>query len=370
MSTVLSVVYYSQKDKATAGYSINDCGPACLAMMARTMGRNVTADQIYKDAGITAKGPLAVNTIKAAGNLYGLNLQRHDHSSGFGLTKLQTFLDQGRPALVLVDYFPVMRAGLHESRINGGHFVVAVGYDDNYIHVHDPYWDGEGGAYRTWPIPVWNEAWYQYGTQYQKISLVPANPIAQPKHPAYPIPPEVLRRLRAKALFVGQPVPVPQNDSDYANALAWLGDWGVETVLYTIQPGDTLAEVSEQFYGSSAYYTVVAAFNGIANADQIEVGQQLLIPIPPGVTVSTSTTTEPVTQPPSYSFTHQQLINAFHKAFQARADKDKWWDYVTAAGLAYIANNRSDRYTGPDLKTVPNLPDDVRAAVLKDLGIV
>ncbi len=379
MGTILNVTYVSQKDKATAGYSINDCGPTCVAMMADTIGKNVTPNQVYKDAGITAKGPLSVTTMQQSGNLYGLNLQRHDTSSDAGLTNLMGWLDGGRPALVLVDYFPVMRANLHESRINGGHFVVAVGYDDNYIYVHDPYWDGQGGAYRTWPINVWNEAWFQHGTQYQKVCLAPRDRIAQPKTPPYPIPADILKRIRARAMFENTPAPIPANDADYQTALKWLGDWGKNVTTYTIQSGDTLGAVADHIYGSSEYYRVIAIFNDIADVNRVEVGQTLYCPLPGAATVPSFTPTgsesagSPVTaQPPAaapYAFTNQQVINAFHDIFTKRGDVAHYWDYATAAGLGYLPDHRSERYSGPRIEDLPNLPDDVKQELAAALGI-
>jgi len=363
MSTILKVKYVSQKDKATAGYSINDCGPACVAMMAQTIGVNVTPDQIYKDAKITTRGPIAVYYIKVAGNLYNLNLGRHDNSSGMSLTRLKEFLDGGRPALVLVDYYPVMRAGLHESRINGGHFVVAVGYDDNYIYVHDPYWDGEGGAFRKWPIPVWNESWFQYGTQYQRICLVPATRIAEPQDPPFPVPLGILRRVRAKAMWEGTPTPVPQSQEDYDDMMAWLGSWGTDTTSYVIQEGDTLGQVSEHFYGGADYYMAIAAFNDLTNPNSIEVGQKLAIPLPPGTSIPSPV--DPAKPIEDHPFTNQQVINAFHAVFSKRGEAAKFWEYATAAGLAYIADNRSARYNGPPIKSLPGVPADALAEISK-----
>lgn len=363
MSTILKVVYVSQKDRATAGYSINDCGPACISMMAKTIGVDVSPDQVYRDAKITTRGPLAVNTIKYAGNLYNLNLGRHDNSNGMGLTRLKEFLDGGRPALVLVSYFPVMRAGLNESSINGGHFVVAVGYDDNYIHLHDPYWDGTGGAFRKWPIPVWNEAWYQYNTQYQRICLVPNSRIAEPKDPPYPVPADIRRRMRAKAMWEGQPTPVPASEADYNDMLAWLGDWGTQTADYVVESGDTLGAVSEHFYGGADYYMAIAAFNDLANPNQIEVGQKLRIPLPPGTAIPSPIDPEkPVVEHP---FTNQQVINAFHTVFSKRGEAHLFWEYATAAGLAYIADSRSARYSGPPILALQGVPKDALAEINK-----
>lgn len=165
----LKVNYVSQKTN-TAAYSINDCGPACVAMFLHTMGINKTVDQMYKDAGITATTALAVSTLQKFALVYDLTLDRYNNAEP---NVLKAWIDEGKPALLLVDYKPVMKANLHESVINGGHFVVVVGYTEDSFVVHDPYWNNQGGAYRVWPNDVLLESWKQAGTQYQRIALVP-----------------------------------------------------------------------------------------------------------------------------------------------------------------------------------------------------
>ncbi|MBN1122827.1 MAG: C39 family peptidase [Anaerolineae bacterium] len=361
--TILEIPYVSQKDPRTAGYSINDCGPACVVMMAKALGKNVTTDQVYRDTGITEKGGLWVWQVQRAGAIYGLNLKRHDKTSDAGLTNLKYWVDEGRPALVLVNYAPIMRAGLHESNIQGGHYVVVVGYDDSYIYVHDPYWNGTGGAYRKWPIQVFNEAWYQHGTMYNRIALVPAQAIARGKEPDYEIPADIKKRLRTKAIYEGVPAPIVKNDDDYQTMLNWLGDWGTVSTKYTIQAGDTLGEIADEFYGNSGLYTVIAVWNDITNVGRIYVGQKLEIPLPH------PTDGEEETEKPVYRFTHQQLINAFARSFQKVGEGDKYWDYIEGAGLAYIVQDRSARYTGPDINTLPGIPDNVKKMVLEELGV-
>jgi hypothetical protein len=355
MSVKLDVVYVSQRDLRTAGYSINDCGPACVAMLANTAGRPVTPDQIYREAGITAKGPLAVNTLKTAGNLYGLNMKRFDASSGNDLGNLMALLNEGRPAIVLISYAPVMRAGYHESTINGGHFVTAVGYDDDSIFVHDPYWREQGGAYRDWSIDVFKNAWYQYGTQYQRIILVPGQGIAAPQEPPYPVPDAIMARIRARAMFEGSPVPRIGDEMAFKDALTWLGDWGVTTQEYAVKSGDTLGEIAEEFYGSAEYYTTIAAFNQLGSANTIKVGTRLLIPIPTAIDDTTKKDDDRKKDESSgpvfkeHPFTNQQVINAFYFAFRDSGQAEGWWDQMVAAGLGHIANNREAAYVGPEM---------------------
>lgn len=47
---------------------------------------------------------------------------------------------------------------------------------------------------------------------------------------------------------------------------------------YTVRPGDTLSQISKDFYGDASKYQQIAKANNLANPDQIKAGQQLLIP--------------------------------------------------------------------------------------------
>ena len=38
------------------------------------------------------------------------------------------------------------------------------------------------------------------------------------------------------------------------------------------------------------------------------------------------------------------------------------------AGLAHLAEHRSERFRGPDIQELPNLDDDVKADLLRMLG--
>lgn len=51
-------------------------------------------------------------------------------------------------------------------------------------------------------------------------------------------------------------------------------------IVYTVKAGDTLSEIAQQYYGSGGQdsYMKIAEANGIANADEIQAGQQLKIP--------------------------------------------------------------------------------------------
>lgn len=49
---------------------------------------------------------------------------------------------------------------------------------------------------------------------------------------------------------------------------------------YTVQRGDSLFKITQKFYGDGYKYTQLAAFNGLANPNALEIGQVLDIPEP------------------------------------------------------------------------------------------
>ena len=53
------------------------------------------------------------------------------------------------------------------------------------------------------------------------------------------------------------------------------------TQTYTVKAGDTLSKIAKQFYGSATEYTRIFEANRdkLSNPDEIQAGQQLVIPI-------------------------------------------------------------------------------------------
>lgn len=50
-----------------------------------------------------------------------------------------------------------------------------------------------------------------------------------------------------------------------------------ESIIYTIQPGDTLSSIAKDIYGSAQAYKGIAAANNISNPDKIQVGQKIVL---------------------------------------------------------------------------------------------
>ena len=169
--TTLPVPYISQIDE---GRPINDCGPASALMVARAYGKahDTSIDDLYARHKL-ADAPLLVSTIMQL--LADLGVPCHRETAG--LARLRALLDEGHPAILLVDYAPVMAANLHQFAIKGGHFVVATGYGSGYVTVHDPYQTGARGAHVRWPEAVLDAAWRPHG-QYNYTAIVPDETLA------------------------------------------------------------------------------------------------------------------------------------------------------------------------------------------------
>ncbi|MBN1430947.1 MAG: C39 family peptidase [Anaerolineae bacterium] len=375
MGTTLQVPYKSQSS-TTAGYSANDCGPACVAMMLAATGRDVTIDSLYNHPSIAGqKGGIAIGSLMTLSKAYGIPLQ----FARLSLDTLKEKIDSGCPVMVLADYKPIVDNKLNGVATNGlfGHFPLVVGYDNDAIIVHDPYWKTDAGAYRRWPTAVFHKAWLgglgSWGNNYNGQSVFPINPIAQPivtEEISFPIDDGLKRRIRAKALFEGEPIPRITNQDEYDQAIAWLGDWGQYGEIYYVRSGDTLGWIAQQRFGRASFSDGLAAYNGLDDPNYLKVGQKLLIPLPlleeavmpsPDTGSSTSQT---------YTFTNQQLINAFYRVYRARGGSaNAYWAALVAAELEYLATDRKAKYTGRALGDLPNLPADIKRAIALELGV-
>jgi CheY-like chemotaxis protein/capsular polysaccharide biosynthesis protein len=71
----------------------------------------------------------------------------------------------------------------------------------------------------------------------------------------------------------------------------------------------------------------------------------------------------------SYPYTNSAVVEAFHKILEERGEKEYINDYLMLAGLGHLAEPEAsaDPYAGPDIMTLPNLSDDIKADVLAEL---
>lgn len=343
-------------------------------MMLGATGRDVTVDSLYKHPSIAGqKGGLFVASLQTLSKAYGVPLKY----SSLNLDTLKERIDEGKPVMVLVDYKVIVTNKLNGIATGGvfGHFALVVGYDDESIIMHDPYWKTDAGAYRHWPTAAFNKAWAggpgSWGNNYNGKSIYPVDPIAQ-RHETeeitFPMDEGLKRRIRAKAMFEKESIPRITDQEEYDRALSWLGGWGQYGEAYYVQPGDTLGGIALKRFGMASFAGGLAAYNGLEDADQLAVGQKILIPLPsldPNPDDDTDSQT-----PENYTFTNQQVINAFYQVYRARGgDADDYWQAIVAAEIEEVANYRNAKYSGPAIEKLPNIPEDVKLALKAKLGV-
>lgn len=149
---IVNVPYLNQ-NSISANLSVNDCGPACEAMIARYLTGDLrTVNDWYMATG-AGLGLISIQEMQLAAQRMGytLNVLR-----GQNLATLRTALDNKRPCILLVN--PV---GLRACGTTAPHFIVCMGYSKitGVFYCHDPYFitGGIGGAMIEQPTLA--EAW-------------------------------------------------------------------------------------------------------------------------------------------------------------------------------------------------------------------
>lgn len=146
----LNVPWLSQLGPAAA-YARGDCGTACVAMLAHYKGRPCTVDDVSKATGRTPGFTLlSFNELISAALKFEVRLV---YASVLAPPLIKSDLDDGHPAIALVNYKSLPAVSRFDSAYNSGHYILLVGYTGQGVIYHDPYWpSAEGGAYRalTW----------------------------------------------------------------------------------------------------------------------------------------------------------------------------------------------------------------------------
>jgi len=69
----------------------------------------------------------------------------------------------------------------------------------------------------------------------------------------------------------------PESTSTSTTATGTAPPSGSPYTLYTVRRGDTLSQISRQFYGDVALVPMIAAMNGLENADLLQAGARLVL---------------------------------------------------------------------------------------------
>ena len=146
-----------------AEYAPGDCGPAIVAMWLRFLGHQVTVDEVSRQSGLDQgfRYTMPAHLIKAARH-WGLALYWR---KGLTVADLVNELDAGRPCIVLVNY-PSLPTR-YSSTYRDGHWLLVVGYDEEGLIYHDPYFpsdpysrnEDEMGAFLKISLADFTRAW-------------------------------------------------------------------------------------------------------------------------------------------------------------------------------------------------------------------
>lgn len=151
----LNVPYKSQwDDDATA--TVNDCGPASIAMILSFYNKELSTNDVFYASG-AGQGYVTFAQMTKAIADYGF---KYDILNGQSIAKLKSLIDQGLPPIALIHYGAL--SSRQDKGFTGAHFVVVRGYDDNNYYVNDPdFWgnyraDGDNHIYTK---KEFEEAW-------------------------------------------------------------------------------------------------------------------------------------------------------------------------------------------------------------------
>ncbi len=72
---------------------------------------------------------------------------------------------------------------------------------------------------------------------------------------------------------------IKQVDPNFSDLKHEITNTGGDDQTYTIASGDNLSKVSKLFYGNASKYEQIAQANGMADANKIQAGQTIKIPV-------------------------------------------------------------------------------------------
>jgi hypothetical protein len=258
-------------------------------MLINAHGVAVTTDAVFRRTGVPEGSYVSMAQLMRVGESYGVPLE---FRKGLRLADLRGALDQARPMIALVHYgaFSGIQPGVStQNQFAGPHFVLGVGYEADFVLVHDPLWTGNRrheGAFKKWRNDIWMQAWGRCHEDCDAAgrcnpdfaALISVHAVrAGARAPTLP---DAVRRIRAKAALDGVPQPDLAQPAVLSSYQAALGAWGQRTVPRTVAPTDTLWRLAKAYYGDGNKMNVLRFFNGLDESDVIQDGQVLLIPEP------------------------------------------------------------------------------------------
>jgi len=162
---ILPVPYVSQLGLGAEKYS-GDCGAACSSMLLRgyNLVPDMTPDRFMSETGVGVKDFLSISHVR---NVLGSHSLQTEYRANMQAGDLFSYLVQQKPMIMLVNYGVLVKTGVTERKdFTGPHFFLAVGMDNKYVYIHDPYCTGTAGEARPYPYQTVMEAWARAGEQF------------------------------------------------------------------------------------------------------------------------------------------------------------------------------------------------------------
>lgn len=163
-------VYRSQWDP-DGSQRINDCGPACVAMVLDAFGRHETINAISAEIEPTDTGT-------TSDQLAGALLRRGVNAMVWTGTGYPTL-----PAICLVRYDGFNRDSVQDIAFRGWHWLVLLGINELTAIVHDPDYAGSRraeGDYKRYGRGEFDRAFIPYGASKIAVVWPPAGQEVQP----------------------------------------------------------------------------------------------------------------------------------------------------------------------------------------------
>ncbi len=110
-----------------------DCGAKALQALLLYYGLDVREDEIIKESGMT-KGGMKITEIKKFAS-------SHDYkilSKKMSLADIKKYIDKKTPVILALQAWSKKKKISWENNWSDGHYVIAIGYDQNKIYFADP----------------------------------------------------------------------------------------------------------------------------------------------------------------------------------------------------------------------------------------
>jgi len=214
----LNVPYVSQLGTGADAHK-NDCGAACGAMITGAYTtKTPTVDEFWQKTGAIGDPYLSFTQIRNVLKAYGVDA---NFEANVNPGRLFEIVSQNKPAMCLIQYRPLVEAGLTSKTFTGPHLLLVVGVTTDQVIVHDPLCEGETGKYSKIPVDLFLQAWKEAGLD-PKVN--PANALLYPVYPLGYKAPAALKYVwitSSNGLKIRSTPAALKDDSNRIGALAY-----------------------------------------------------------------------------------------------------------------------------------------------------